>query len=660
MATGEDAVGPASPTLARRLSQGKLALPHGGGVSHNLSRRGSADSSFSSFSRFSHGTACTSASRLSSRQAAFLARRSARRSSSDRGRRSDAAPALGKRPDLLGHGEPLSLDGMLEEDEEGESRRIVRVSNDATKQRKAHALVPTEKEERALKAAAHEEAERAKAQKAGRRVSVWGGKIRASLLAKAAEELEKQGGPKKPMKFDIGNISANFIRTKRVAQALRTSPELQVLDAAQLSMLARGASERKVPRYTALYREGASAHSFYVLLKGRVLHQTVTSKNTKVMVAGAASEAARGEPVSSPDGGNTEVAASEGGLCFGTEGLSLGLKRITTATTLEDCVLLHFSTTSIFLDRVGVNELAKRVFSNVVSSALRGMPLFEGVPPAVIDELSPLFKLELIGSRGYTLMQQGEESGKMFLLLDGAVAIQVDGVHLATLPSDDDVGHQAYVFGEAAVLGGSKLRRTATVVSLEPCKLLSLHPTRFRRFLELLPDFKGQLRRYNILRRRHARSMIAAQRPVGPAGGDGPLGPSGWCITPRKHALMVADPQMNRAAMRMQSHTRGLIARRKVAEQRAEQRRVAQTRSWEQWSQNRATSSIPLPQTPEPRAKRQPRRSGGKETQSPLDGRKTSFVRSSSHGLLGAQPGIGAGETAEQKVRPTYDLIDSL
>ena len=58
------------------------------------------------------------------------------------------------------------------------------------------------------------------------------------------------------------------------------------------------------------------------------------------------------------------------------------------------------------VDRAGTDNLAANVFAKIVSSALRGMPLLEGVPDGTINELAPLFKLELIGAKGHTLFSQ--------------------------------------------------------------------------------------------------------------------------------------------------------------------------------------------------------------------------------------------------------------
>jgi hypothetical protein len=61
---------------------------------------------------------------------------------------------------------------------------------------------------------------------------------------------------------------------------------------------------------------------------------------------------------------------------------------------------------------------------------------------------------------GETLVEQGQPGSELYLLLDGVLAVEVDGEHLA------DVGPGAVV-GERAVLEGG--RRTATLRASTPC-----------------------------------------------------------------------------------------------------------------------------------------------------------------------------------------------
>ena len=63
---------------------------------------------------------------------------------------------------------------------------------------------------------------------------------------------------------------------------------------------------------------------------------------------------------------------------------------------------------------------------------------------------------------GQTLVEQGEEGDKMFLLLDGVLVVEVDGEPLA------EVGPGA-ILGERAILEGGK--RTSTLRATTPCRV---------------------------------------------------------------------------------------------------------------------------------------------------------------------------------------------
>jgi CRP-like cAMP-binding protein len=65
-------------------------------------------------------------------------------------------------------------------------------------------------------------------------------------------------------------------------------------------------------------------------------------------------------------------------------------------------------------------------------------------------------------AQGSTLVEQGQAGSEMYLLLDGMLAVEVDGVRVG------DVGPGA-VIGERALLEGGL--RTSTLRALTPCRL---------------------------------------------------------------------------------------------------------------------------------------------------------------------------------------------
>ena len=79
---------------------------------------------------------------------------------------------------------------------------------------------------------------------------------------------------------------------------------------------------------------------------------------------------------------------------------------------------------------------------------------------------------------GGTLVEQGEEGGDLYLLLDGVLSVEVDGVPVA------QVGPGA-VLGERALLEDGL--RTATLRALTPCKVAAATGA------ELAPELLSEL-----------------------------------------------------------------------------------------------------------------------------------------------------------------------
>ena len=288
--------------------------------------------------------------------------------------------------------------------------------------------------------------------------------------------------------LNMADVSAAFLRSKQIASALRSAPEFAKLTDPQIGMLAQGGEERRVPRYTILYREGASAASFYVLLKGRLQHSTFHSSAKHEVSAPAT------------DGDHR-------GTCLGTEGLSGGLRRLTTVTTLDECLVLRFATAGMRIDESGAASLAARASSQVVAAALRGNQFFEAMSERTRQELAPHFKLVEVGEAGVKVLEEGGPADKMCLLLEGSVGVFVGGNHVSDLPDSDDDPEP--VFGEAALLSNDP--SAETIVTLEPCKLLVLHRPKFRKLLALMPDLRDSLRTRMMLRKGFVAAAVRAK-----------------------------------------------------------------------------------------------------------------------------------------------------
>ena len=57
-------------------------------------------------------------------------------------------------------------------------------------------------------------------------------------------------------------------RSRQVVEGLRASAAFREMSARELALIACGGKSKRLPRYAVLYREGAAAHSFYILVSG--------------------------------------------------------------------------------------------------------------------------------------------------------------------------------------------------------------------------------------------------------------------------------------------------------------------------------------------------------------------------------------------------------
>lgn len=114
---------------------------------------------------------------------------------------------------------------------------------------------------------------------------------------------------------------------------------------------------------------------------------------------------------------------------------------------------------------------------------LAGIPLFESLEPADREAVAPWFELQEISS-GVKLTGEGASGYSFFVLLDGSATVSVDGTEVRTLEAGD-------FFGELAILGDG--RRTATVTTAAPCRVLVLFGTEFRRLEQEYPELAAQI-----------------------------------------------------------------------------------------------------------------------------------------------------------------------
>ena len=120
---------------------------------------------------------------------------------------------------------------------------------------------------------------------------------------------------------------------------------------------------------------------------------------------------------------------------------------------------------------------------DVNASDLVAFDLFSGLTPDQLDSCAALFSEQrvLMGER---LTEKDDFSYSLFLVLDGAVKVSVDGDVVATLGSGD-------YFGEVGLVRGE--RRNAEVMATETCRVAKLMTWDFEKLTETHPALAERL-----------------------------------------------------------------------------------------------------------------------------------------------------------------------
>jgi voltage-gated potassium channel len=109
---------------------------------------------------------------------------------------------------------------------------------------------------------------------------------------------------------------------------------------------------------------------------------------------------------------------------------------------------------------------------------LTGIPLFDSLEAEELAAIAPWFEVQEV-SAGVNLTGEGATGYEFFVLQDGTATVTVNGEEVRTLGGGD-------FFGELAILGDG--RRTATVTTASPSRLLVLFGTEFRRLQQEYPE----------------------------------------------------------------------------------------------------------------------------------------------------------------------------
>jgi CRP-like cAMP-binding protein len=114
---------------------------------------------------------------------------------------------------------------------------------------------------------------------------------------------------------------------------------------------------------------------------------------------------------------------------------------------------------------------------------LAGIELFEALDPGERTALASWFELQDV-SPGVKLIGEGAAGYSFFVLRDGTATVSINGIEVRTLNAGD-------FFGELAILGDG--RRTATVTTASPSRVLVLFGTEFRQLQQEHPEIAAEI-----------------------------------------------------------------------------------------------------------------------------------------------------------------------
>ena len=114
---------------------------------------------------------------------------------------------------------------------------------------------------------------------------------------------------------------------------------------------------------------------------------------------------------------------------------------------------------------------------------LATVPLFNSLDDEQLGELATWFHLQT-QTEGTRLVGEGAPGYTFFILTAGTAVVTSEGQSLATLGPGD-------FFGEIAILGDG--RRSATVTSTSPVKVLVMFGTEFRRLEAAHPEIASHI-----------------------------------------------------------------------------------------------------------------------------------------------------------------------
>src|SRR5689334_5359256 len=114
---------------------------------------------------------------------------------------------------------------------------------------------------------------------------------------------------------------------------------------------------------------------------------------------------------------------------------------------------------------------------------LAAVPLFATLREPELAEIARWFDAKDVGG-GTRLVGEGASGYTFFVLADGSAVVTANGEEVGTLGPGD-------FFGEIAILGDG--RRSATVTTTAPSRVLVMFGTEFRRLQQTQPEIASRI-----------------------------------------------------------------------------------------------------------------------------------------------------------------------
>ena len=205
---------------------------------------------------------------------------------------------------------------------------------------------------------------------------------------------------------------------------------------------------------------------------------------------------------------SVELATLSDGAFFGEFGYLAGIERTASVVARGPLEVLSFSREGmdkLIAEHARVRSVLQQFYRERVLSTLMSIsPLFEPFEPAARREIAQRFDYREVAPDSLVI-RQGDVAQGLFVIMSGEVAVEQDGVSLATL-------HAGEFFGEMSLLTGEPTN--ATVRTTKKSAVFRLAPEEFQGVAEAHPELIEIMGAFAAERRLHneAVTQLAVQR----------------------------------------------------------------------------------------------------------------------------------------------------